>query len=269
MPLRSLFVPRLLLMMFVGLKAIGLSAAEAEAFLVPPMIRPVQDDVGVLNPQTVSKLSSVLQNLHNSGGSQIAVLIVPTLGNLSVEEATIKVTDVWKLGTQGKDNGVLLLIAPNDRRVRIEVGKGLEGDLTDAYARRIINEVIKPAFKQNDYDGGVTAAVANIISITDPNFDLQGAGVKSRRSSSRDVRMGPVQGLGFLIIVAIMIIGSMLLGFLRMIGILPRSSYYRGSNWRGGGFGGFGGGGGFGSGGGGSWGGGGGGFSGGGSSGQW
>ena len=254
------------MVLLVGLRAFGAFAETdpTKPFVVPRMAGPVTDEAGVLSPRAVQKLSAVLTQLYDSGGSQIAVLTVPSLGDASVEEAGIKVTDQWKLGAKGKDNGVLLLIAPNDRRVRIEVGKGLEGELTDAYARRIINQVITPAFKDNDFDRGIVGGVVQIISITDPNFDLQSTGMQ-RRGRTAVNSMSPMQGLGILVLLVIFIIFAIIHRILQFFGLVPRSTYYRSSSWTGGGFGGFGGGGGGGS----DWGGGGGGFSGGGSSGQW
>lgn len=263
----SFSIYRILLMLLVGLKSAGVFAendAAPKPFVIPEMTTPVQDQAGILSPRMAEKLSNVLLRLYESGGSQIGVLTVPSLGDSVIEEASIKVTDKWKLGKRGKDNGVLLLIAPNERRVRIEVGKGLEGVLTDAYARRIINQVITPAFKENDFDGGIAGAVAQIISVTDPEFDLQSAGMQSSRRHKRGSSMNPIQGLGVFILLILFAVFAVIHRILQAFGLVPRSSYYGGSSR-----GGWGGGGGFGGGGGGSWGGGGGGFSGGGSSGEW
>ncbi len=239
-------------------------AADPPAvFHIPTMHTPVTDEAGILSQPTVERLSVILLKLYASGGSQIAVLTVPTLAGTSIEEAGIKVVDQWKLGRQGKDNGVLLLVAPNDRRVRIEVGRGLEGQLTDAYSRRIINEILAPAFKSGDFDGGISNAVAGIISFTDPDFDLGTVGMQRPRLRSNRGSVNPIQGLGILALIVIFVVFFIISRVLQAIGIVPRSTGYRG-----GGFGGFGGGG-FGGGGGSGWGGGGGGFGGGGSSGQW
>lgn len=259
----------IILVLFVGLRSFAaLAQGDTKPFVVPPMVGPVTDEAGVLSPRAVQKLSSVLIQLHDSGGSQIAVLTVPSLGDASIEEAGIKVTDQWKLGGKGKDNGVLLLIAPNDRKVRIEVGKGLEGELTDAYSRRIINQVITPAFKENDFDSGIVGGVVQIIAVTDPNFDLQSTGMQ-RRGRSSGKSMSPMQGLGLLVLLIIFIIIAVIHRILQFFGLVPRSGFGRSGSWIGGGLGGLGGGGFGGGGGGSSWGGGGGGFSGGGSSGQW
>lgn len=137
-------------------------------FPVPPLTEPVVDEAGILDPTTRSRLNQLLSQLWQSGGSQIAVLTVPTLHGMPIEQASIEIVDQWKLGTATKDNGVLFLIAPNDRRMRIEVGQGLEGDLPDAIAKRIIAETVTPFFQQERYNDGVVAGVGAIIERTDP-----------------------------------------------------------------------------------------------------
>ena len=254
----------LLLFFSTAMSTQGFAADPPAVFHIPAMHTPVTDEAGILSQPTVERLSVILLKLYASGGSQIAVLTVPTLADTSIEEAGIKVVDQWKLGRQGKDNGVLLLVAPNDRRVRIEVGRGLEGQLTDAYSRRIINEILAPAFKSGDFDGGISNAVAGIISFTDPEFDLSSVGMQRQQLRSSGRRsMNPIQGMGLLVLILIFGVFAIIHRVLQVLGIAPRSTGYRG-----GGFGGFGGGG-FGGGGGSGWGGGGGGFGGGGSSGQW
>lgn len=131
------------------------------------------DEAGVLRPRTVRALERGLRALRDGGGSQITVLTVPSLEGISIEEAGIRTLDKWKLGNEKTDNGVILLIAPKERKVRIEVGQGLEGDLTDADSKRIISEQITPLFKSGDFDSGVLVGVYKIISKTDPGFDIK------------------------------------------------------------------------------------------------
>lgn len=142
----------------------------ALGFSVPALNSPVTDEAGVLSSATESELNNLLSDLWKSGGPQIAVLTVSSLDGLEIEQASIKVVDEWKLGDQKRDDGVLLMIAPHERRIRIEVGYGLEGQLPDALAKRIINEIVKPAFRAREYDAGVINAVNAIISYTDPKF---------------------------------------------------------------------------------------------------
>ena len=248
----------------------GVCPAQANSFEVPALTGPVVDQAGIMSPEGRLKVERLSRAVYEAGGSQIVVLTVPTLGGVSIEEAGIKTVDKWKLGRQDKDDGVLLLVAPNDRRVRIEVGRGKEGDLPDAIARRIINQVLAPAFKAGQFDQGVLLAVAAIIQKTDPEFDLEGAGVprpRMRRGSG-----GMSSNVVTLIFILIFVLMAPILTLLRILGLLPQGTAvrtYGRSGWGGGGFGGGGfGGGGFG-GSGGGFGGGGGGFGGGGSSGQW
>jgi uncharacterized protein len=132
---------------------------------VPPLTGRVTDLTGTLSGGAVTRIEAKLVNLEASKGSQIAVLIVPTTQPEEIEQFGIRVEDAWKLGRKGVDDGAYLIVAKNDRRVRIEVGYGLEGALPDAIANRIITETITPHFKAGDYDGGVEAGVDQMISV--------------------------------------------------------------------------------------------------------
>ena len=132
---------------------------------VPPLTARVTDLTGTLSGEAVQSLEAKLAAFEQKKGSQIAVLIVPTTQPEEIEQYSIRVTDAWKLGRKGIDDGVLLLVAKNDRRVRIEVGRGLEGALPDAIANRIITETITPRFRTGDYAGGIEAGVDQIIAV--------------------------------------------------------------------------------------------------------
>ena len=135
------------------------SALAAETFTVPALSGPVVDEAGMLSGPVREKLSRFLFRLNDQGGTQLQVVTVPNLGGLSVEEASIKITDQWKLGNAKTDKGVLLLLSKDERRVRIEVGQGYEGELPDVTASRIVREVIIPRFKEGDIDRGVIDGV--------------------------------------------------------------------------------------------------------------
>ncbi|MBS1951946.1 MAG: Beta-propeller domains of methanol dehydrogenase type [Cytophagales bacterium] len=122
----------------------------------------VHDEAGVLSAQTKNQLEGFLKAERDSTSNQIAVLIVPSLEGEDISAYGIRVADAWKIGTKKNDNGVLLLVAINDRRVRIEVGQGLEGVLTDALSSRINRNEIAPHFRKGDYEGGVIAGVIAI-----------------------------------------------------------------------------------------------------------
>jgi uncharacterized protein len=138
--------------------------ASAEV-AVPPLTARVTDLTGTLSGGAVNRIEAELASLEANKGSQIAVLIVPTTQPEEIEQYGIRVAEQWKLGRKGIDDGAILLVAKNDRRVRIEVGYGLEGALPDAIANRIIDETITPHFKLGDYDGGVEAGIEQMISV--------------------------------------------------------------------------------------------------------
>lgn len=128
----------------------------------------VNDYTGTLSMQTKSDLENLLKNFQASGTGEISVVIIPTLAGDSIEEYSIQLAREWGIGQKGKDNGALLLIAKDDRELRIEVGYGFEGVLTDAKSSRIINEVITPRFKEGDYNSGVSNGVKEIVGLLNP-----------------------------------------------------------------------------------------------------
>ena len=146
--------------------ALLLAAVPAAALVaVPPLTARVTDLTGTLSGAAVARIESKLANFEAQKGSQIAVLIVPTTQPEEIEQYGIRVEDAWKLGRKGVDDGAYLIVAKNDRHVRIEVGYGLEGALSDAVSNRIVDEIIAPHFKQGDFDGGVEAGVDKMIAV--------------------------------------------------------------------------------------------------------
>jgi len=111
--------------------------------------------------------SQRLKDLQTRKGSQVAVLILPTTQPETIEQYSIRVAQAWKIGRRKIDDGALLVVAKNDHKLRIEVGYGLEGPLTDVTARRIIDEVIVPRFKTGDFEGGIAAGLTRIIGVID------------------------------------------------------------------------------------------------------
>lgn len=132
---------------------------------VPPLTGRVVDQTGTLSAADIASLNQKLTNLEASKGSQVAVLMVPTTQPETIEQFSIRVAEAWKIGRKKIDDGALLLIAKTDRHVRIEVGYGLEGSLTDVTARRIIDEDITPKFKSGDFAGGISAGLDRIIGV--------------------------------------------------------------------------------------------------------
>lgn len=134
---------------------------------VPPLTGRVVDQTGTLTSEQISTLDGTLQAFEQRKGSQIAVLIVPTTEPETIEQFSIRVAEAWKIGRKKVDDGAILVVAKDDRRLRIEVGYGLEGVLTDVTSKRIIDEIITPKFRDGDFAGGITAGVDRMIGVID------------------------------------------------------------------------------------------------------
>ena len=134
---------------------------------VPELTGRVVDQTGTLPSADIAALSQKLRDFENRKGSQIAVLIVPTTQPETIEQFSIRVAEAWKIGRKKVDDGAILIVAKSDRRLRIEVGYGLEGALTDVTSRRIIDEVITPKFRTGDFAGGISDGVDRMIRVID------------------------------------------------------------------------------------------------------
>jgi uncharacterized protein len=134
---------------------------------VPRLAGRVVDPTGTLSSGDIAALTLTLSDLETRKGSQVAVLIVPTTQPETIEQYSIRVAEAWKIGRKKIDDGALLVVAKDDRKLRIEVGYGLEGALNDVTAKRIIDEVITPRFRAGDFAGGISAGIARIIGVID------------------------------------------------------------------------------------------------------
>jgi uncharacterized protein len=134
---------------------------------IPALTTRVTDVTATLTDEQRAMLEQTLQAFEAKKGSQISVLVVPTTRPESIEQYSIRVVEQWKIGRKNVDDGVLLIVAKDDRTLRIEVGYGLEGALNDATSSRIINETIVPRFRQGDFYGGISAGVDGIIRAID------------------------------------------------------------------------------------------------------
>lgn len=272
-----------------------LSAGAYAEVAVPPLKEAVTDVSGLLSAVQKAELEQRLRAFSAQKGSQLAILIVPTTRPETIEQYAIRVAEQWQLGRKGIDDGVLIVLASADREVRIEVGYGLEGALPDVIADRIIEEIMIPYFRQNDYFGGLKAGSERVIAV------IEGEPLPPPPAQARSNTGQGFEGFIPIFFVIVAFLGSMLkkifgrflgagatglaagaagwfvLGGLFAAGIAGFFGFLLalllGSGARHGGFGGFGGGGGWSSGGGGFGGGGfsggGGGFGGGGASGRW
>ena len=142
-----------------------LSAAAQQA--VPALTGHVVDTTGTLTPEVVARLEAKLAAFEDRKGSQIAVLLVSTTAPEAIEEFSLRVAEQWRIGRGGVDDGVVLVVARDDRRMRFEVGYGLEGAVPDALARRIIAETIAPRFYEEDFAGGLEAGLDALIGLID------------------------------------------------------------------------------------------------------
>ena len=143
----------------------ALGASDDGLIPVPPLKERVTDLTGTLTNEEKAALTAKLAAFEKASGSQIAVLIIPTTKPEEIEQYSIRVAEQWKLGRKGIADGILLLVAKDDHKMRIEVGYGLEGAIPDAIAKRIISEIISPEFKKGNYYSGVDAGIGSMIRI--------------------------------------------------------------------------------------------------------
>lgn len=271
---------RALTLLVAALGLLGSAGYLVAQAPVPALSGRVVDQAGILSSGTEQAVSDYFRRIEEATGAQAAVLIVESLEGDALERYSIRVVDQWQLGQAGEDNGVLLLVAMAERQIRIEVGYGLEGVLTDATSGVIIREYIQPAFRAGDFDAGIINAAQAIGTVVAGDTQIAGIdGSSVSRSVSSGSRSSSARGipfnLGFFVIVFMLGSfgrmsrrrGSGLLSMLFWGSMLNNATRHRHSSFGSRGFGGgssFGGGGGFG-----GFSGGGGGFGGGGASGGW
>ncbi len=164
---------------------------------VPQLTARINDYAGMLSRATEQQLESVLADLEREESTQLAVLTIPSLEGESLEEVSLKVAETWGLGQKGRDNGALLLIVKNDRKLRIEVGYGLEGRLTDLVSGRIIRDIITPRFRNGDFDQGVIDGVGAMIAAVRGEFSGQSTGGSGREGAPADDLDGMLVFFGF------------------------------------------------------------------------
>ena len=155
---------------FIAILVCGTLNSGLADVTIPALKARVNDYAGILSSQTVNSLESQLASLEQTDSTQIVVLTVPSLEGEPIETYAIKVAEAWKIGQKGTDNGAILVISKNDRKMRIEVGYGLEGRLTDLISGQIIRNIIAPEFKQGNFDQGVLSGVAAMIGAVRGEF---------------------------------------------------------------------------------------------------
>ena len=199
-----------ILQMLLGCFAIALFSRLGFALEVPPLQGRINDNAELLSPSTEKALSNRIMDYEKATGHQLAVLTIPSLDGDPLEDFSIRVVEAWKLGKKGKDDGVLVLAVSKDHKMRIEVGYGLEGELTDATAGRIVRDVMAPRFRNGDYEGGISAALDAVMLKT---------GGQVSASSPTDPLLGarPAKPMGFL---GHMVLSLIKLAFLGIFGLV-------------------------------------------------
>jgi uncharacterized protein len=160
----------------------------------------------MLSPETAQRLEQKLAAFERETSNQVVVLTIPTLQGDDIDQFSIRVADAWKLGQKGKDNGVLLVLAQTERKVRIEVGMGLQGVLPDITAGRIIRETMRPYLKSGDFDQGITVAVDSIIASTKGELKGTGTGQTTQKHTAKKSSTSFIT-LFLLVVVAAVVLG--------------------------------------------------------------
>jgi uncharacterized protein len=196
----------LLIVFCIGLMA-AVPSFAADVIAIPPLQARVTDLTATLSAEQRNALEATLENFERERGSQVGIVLLPSTQPEAIEQFGIRLAEAWKLGRKGTDDGVIVIVAKNDRRVRLEVGYGLEGALNDATAKRIISETMTPRFKSGDYYGGLQAGVAAILGV------VSGEALPPPRGSSLETSLAGRQDVLVIALIAVVLIGS----FLRMI----------------------------------------------------
>jgi uncharacterized protein len=183
---------------------------------VPALTGRIVDLTNTLSRSDIASLDQTLRDFEQRKGSQIAVLIVPTTEPETIEQYSIRVADAWKIGRKKVDDGAILVVAKNDRKLRIEVGYGLEGALTDAVSNRIINEVIAPKFRSGDFGGGISSGIDRMLRVVDG----EPLPVPARRQDNSGL-LEQIDPFNPFLILAVIVVGGMFRGlFGRLFGSL-------------------------------------------------
>src|SRR3954471_9641283 len=182
---------------------------------VPPLTGRAVDKTATLSSNDIAALDKTLRDFEARKGSQIAVLIVPTTQPETIEQYSIRVAEAWQIGRKKIDDGALLVVAKDDRKLRIEVGYGLEGALTDVTAKRIIDEVITPKFRSGDFAGGIVDGVNRMLRV----IDGEALPAPAQRQQNFSGLIGDVDPV-FLIVLMIIVGGFMRGVFGRLFGSL-------------------------------------------------
>jgi uncharacterized protein len=195
---------------------------------VPPLTGRVVDKTATLSSSDIASLDRTLKDFEARKGSQVAVLIVPTTQPETIEQYSIRVVGAWKIGRKKIDDGAILVVAKDDRKLRIEVGYGLEGALTDVTAKRIIDEVITPKFRSGDFAGGISDGVNRILRVVDG----EPLPAPAQRRQNTGGLLSDIDPFNPFLIFGMIIAGGILRGiFGRLLGSLATGGLVAGLLW--------------------------------------
>ena len=193
--------------LLLALALAGACLAAGMAF--PPLTGRVVDDAHLLSPAAVQRLTQALAAHERDTGEQVIVATVPNLGGAGIEDYGYQLGRAWGIGQKGKDNGAILLVAAAEHRVRIEVGYGLEGTLTDARSKDIIEDRIVPAFKAGRMEAGIEAGTAAILAVLDGGKDADAAASTPAAPDAQAAAQAlPAGGLAILLLVVFIMLFS-------------------------------------------------------------
>ena len=217
---------------FAALLGTAAGARAQDILPVPALSARVIDQTGTLTPAQTQALSAQLESIETSRGAQVVVLIVPTSQPEDIAAYGQRVADTWKVGRRDVGDGIVIVVAKNDRRINIEVAKTLEGAIPDVLAGRIINEKIKPAFKANDYAGGLTAAVDQLGKLIAGEALPAPTGGNGKAGAKRGSQGFDLQSLALFLFVGVPIVGAVLTGiFGRKLGSVLTGGAVGGIGW--------------------------------------
>lgn len=214
-PSRACSICIALLLVFGWLVAMPAFAAE-----LPALTGRVVDDAGMIDPETKAALIQKLADFEKKSSDQIVVATIPSLDGEAIEPYANRLFRAWKLGQGGEDNGILLLVARDDRRMRIEVGYGLEGTLTDLHSKLIIENTMVPAFRDGDFSGGISKAVDDIIMVAEGNgAELEARAKRNEKTGVSGMSEDDIVFFIFIALWATLFFGGMAMAVLpRMFG---------------------------------------------------
>ncbi len=211
---------------------VAAAAALAQSLTFPELTGRVVDGAGILDAATRDKLDKLSADLEAKSTDQLVVVTLKSLQGTSIEDYGYQLGRKWQIGQKDKNNGVLLIVAPNERKVRIETGYGLEGTLTDAIGSFIVQQAILPRFRTGDFSGGVLRGAEDIVNVLTGDAEEY----KERaRAANAAPGLSPVEMImiAFFVFMALMIIMNVLADMRRNAGAVPRGRVRRTSDWSG------------------------------------